>query len=121
MRPRLWILWFGIAAGLASVLTAVPAIAQSVRGQTESQTDRHHFRGFLPLTRFYSTPNPLPRGQPGELIRAAEIDEYQLPEGVSASRILYHSRSAGGTDVAASGEVSRSRCDKPDPGRDRTT
>ena len=105
MRPRLWILWFGIAAGLASVLTAVPAIAQSVRGQTESQTDRHHFRGFLPLTRFYSTPNPLPRGEPGELIRAAEFDEYQLPEGVSAFRILYHSRSAGGTDVAASGVV----------------
>jgi len=105
LRPRLWILWFSIAAGAVSALTAVPAIAQSVRGQTESQTDRHHFRGFLPLTRFYSTPNPLPRGEPGELIRAAEFDEYRLPEGVSAFRILYHSRSAGGTDVAASGVV----------------
>jgi alpha-beta hydrolase superfamily lysophospholipase len=105
LYPRLWILWFSIAAGAASALTAVPAIAESVGGQTESQTERHHFRGFLPLTSFYSTPTPLPRGQPGELIRAAEFDEYQLPEGVSASRILYHSRSASGKDVAASGVV----------------
>ena len=36
------------------------------------------------------------RGQPGELIRSEEFYEYQLPEGVSAVRILYHSRSAGG-------------------------
>ncbi|MGH9548286.1 MAG: alpha/beta hydrolase family protein, partial [Terriglobales bacterium] len=105
LRPRFWILWFGIVAGLAVAQAPLPAIAESVPGQTESQTGRYHSRGFLPLTSFYSTPNPLPRGQPGELIRAAEFDEYQLPEGVSAFRILYHSRSASGTDVVASGVV----------------
>ena len=103
--PRSWILWLGIAAGVAAVFAPLPAIAESVQGQTESQTDRHHFRGFLPLTNFYSTPDPLPPGPPGKLIRVAEFDEYQLPEGVSAFRILYHSRSASGTDVAASGVV----------------
>lgn len=105
LRSRFWILWFGIVAGLAVAQAPLPAIAESVPGQTKSQTGRYHSRGFLPLTSFYSTPNPLPRGQPGELIRAAEFDEYQLPEGVSAFRILYHSRSASGTDVVASGVV----------------
>ena len=39
------------------------------------------------------------------MIRSEEFYEYQLPEEVSASRILYHSRSASGADVAASGVV----------------
>ncbi len=39
------------------------------------------------------------------MIRSEVFDEYQLPEGVSAFRILYHSRSASGVDVAASGVV----------------
>ncbi len=105
LRPRFWILWFAIAAGVAAGQVPLPASAESVQGQTALQSRRHHSRGFLPLTNFYSTPNPFLRGQPGELIRAAQFDDYQLPEGVSAFRILYHSRSASGTDVAASGVV----------------
>ena len=59
----------------------------------------------LPLTKFYDTPHPLPAGKPGELIRSEPFDEYELPPEVSAVRILYHSRSASGEDVAASGVV----------------
>lgn len=59
----------------------------------------------LPLTRFYDTPHPLPAGTPGELIRSQPFDEYELPYSVSAVRILYHSRSAAGEDVATSGVV----------------
>ena len=59
----------------------------------------------LPLTKFYDTPNPLPSKNPGDLIRSEEFEEYDLPLGVRAVRILYHSRSAGGLDVAASGVV----------------
>jgi len=59
----------------------------------------------LPLTKFYDTPHPLPAGKPGELIRAESFDEYELPPEVSAVRILYHSRSASGEDVATSGVV----------------
>jgi hypothetical protein len=33
------------------------------------------------------------------------VDGYALPKGVRAVRILYHSRSASGQDVAASGVV----------------
>lgn len=65
---------------------------------------RGHFRT-LPLTKFYDTPDPLPQGTPGALIRAVQFDDYDLPMDVSAVRILYHSRGANGQDVAASGVV----------------
>jgi hypothetical protein len=59
----------------------------------------------LPLTKFYDTPNPLPEGEPGKLIRTQEFDAYDLPLHVLAVRFLYHSRSATGQDVAVSGVV----------------
>ena len=59
----------------------------------------------LPLTKFYDTPNPLPAGKPGELIRSEPFDEYDLPYEISAVRILYHSLSPSGGDVAVSGVV----------------
>ena len=62
-------------------------------------------RRTFPLTKFYDTPNPLPSKNPGDLIRSEEFEEYDLPLGVLAVRILYHSRSATGQDVAASGVV----------------
>jgi hypothetical protein len=57
----------------------------------------------LPLTKFYDTSNPLPVGKPGDLIRFEPFDGYDLPYEISAVRILYHSRSQGGEDVAVSG------------------
>jgi pimeloyl-ACP methyl ester carboxylesterase len=59
----------------------------------------------LSLTEFYDTPEPLPSGQPGQLIRSEPFYEYLLPYTVSAVRILYHSRSPHEKDVAASGVV----------------
>jgi pimeloyl-ACP methyl ester carboxylesterase len=70
---------------------------------TPAQRARAH--GQLPLTVFYDTPSPLPVGKPGDLIRSQPFDEYALPDGVAAIRILYHSRSADGLDVASSGVV----------------
>src|ERR1700694_2261937 len=93
-----------IATGLALAKT-VEGAAELDQSQTVPQAERSEFRGLLPLTSFYSTPSPLPAGRPGELRRSEGFDEYQLPEGVSAFRILYHSRSADGEDVAASGVV----------------
>ncbi len=104
-RLRCAIALVSIAVGSAADLAPVAAFAESAQSQTEPQADRSEFRRLLPLTNFYTTPSPLPPGQPGELIRSEEFNEYQLPEGVSAFRILYYSRSARGTDVAASGVV----------------
>jgi pimeloyl-ACP methyl ester carboxylesterase len=59
----------------------------------------------LPLTKFYDTPDPLPAGKPGELIRSEPFYDYRLSYEVSAFRILYHSRSSNTSDVAVSGVV----------------
>jgi len=61
-------------------------------------------RSTFPLTKFYETPNLTP-GNPGDLIRSETFDDYDLPFDVLAVRILYHSRSAQGQDVPASGVV----------------
>jgi hypothetical protein len=76
-------------------------------GQTQPKTSVKRSELFrpLPLTKFYDTPDPLPPGKPGDLIRSAEFDEYYLPAEVNAIRFLYHSRTAADGDVAVSGVV----------------
>jgi hypothetical protein len=69
------------------------------------QTPKSLVRRTFPITKFYDTPDPLPAGKPGELIGRQEFEEYELPAGVLAVQMLYHSRSAAGEDVAASGVV----------------
>lgn len=76
-----------------------------VAGTSPKETRKPQVRRTFPLTKFYETPNPLPGGRPGELIRKEEFDEYELADGVLAVRFLYHSRSAAGEDVASSGVV----------------
>jgi alpha-beta hydrolase superfamily lysophospholipase len=80
-----------------------PQIQSQVKVEKADRATANH--RILPLTRFYDTPNPLPGKNPGDLIRSEEFDEYILPEGVRSVRILYHSRSASGQDVAVSGVV----------------
>lgn len=95
----------------AVVAICVMAAATAWTGKAFAQVQspalekRSDIRRNLPLTKFYDTPNPLPAGKPGALIRSEPFDEYDLPPGVSAVRILYHSRSAVGNDVATSGVV----------------
>jgi hypothetical protein len=83
-------------AGIAPfALSQAPPLAPKI--YTAPQT--------LPLTKFYDTPDPLPAGKPGELIRSELFDEYHLSYEVTAIRILYHSLSARRDDVAVSGVV----------------
>jgi hypothetical protein len=89
-----------------AVSTLILFAAHGVLAQAAASAPlKPHSLRTLPLTRFYDTPDPLPAGKPGELIRSETADEYELPLEVSAVRILYHSRSAAGEDVATSGVV----------------
>lgn len=72
--------------------------------QTHESPRRSRVRT-LRLTPFYDVPQPLPEGKPGDLIRSESFDDYDLPLSVNVLRILYHSRSATGEDVASSGVV----------------
>ncbi len=69
---------------------------------------------------FYESPDPLPAGKPGDLIRSERIDAYLVP-GVRlrarAWRVLYRSTGATGEPTAVSGTVlvppGRSRRPRP--------
>jgi alpha-beta hydrolase superfamily lysophospholipase len=51
---------------------------------------------------FYDPPSPLPRKPPGTIIRTVPI---AAPAGAKAWKVLYHSRSVDGRDIAVSGVV----------------
>lgn len=76
-----------------------------IRCQSSQPPPRRTLVRTLGLTPFYDTAQPFAPGKLGELIRSESFDDYDLPLSVSAVRILYHSRSATGEDVASSGAV----------------
>jgi pimeloyl-ACP methyl ester carboxylesterase len=92
-------------ASLRVLWAAVLFAGATAFAQSQAPTPAKHAPRTLPLTKFYDTPNPLPAGKPGELIRSEPFDGYDLPDEISAVRILYHSRSPSGEDVAVSGVV----------------
>ena len=59
----------------------------------------------LPPTPFYRAPAGGSPGVPGLLIRSASANDFDLPPGVSATRILYRTQTAAGEDATASGVV----------------
>ncbi len=70
---------------------------------------------------FYEPPDPLPPGQPGDLIRVEPMDAYLAPTvrlRARAWRVLYRSTSATGEPTAVSGTVmlpARARAGRPRP------
>lgn len=72
---------------------AVDAIRRHIEGEADLVGDRT----------FYRIPDPLPEGEPGEIVRLEEIDS--APLGSTAWRVIYHTRDLAGSDVAASAVV----------------
>ena len=59
-----------------------------------------------PSAAFYTPPSPLPTAAPGTLIRSVQVRGVPgVPAGATVWRILYHSTSIYGADVAESGYV----------------
>ena len=57
----------------------------------------------LPRTPFYRAPKTI--AEPGTLVRAEASTDFVLPPGMTATRILYHTRTASNADTLASGVV----------------
>jgi hypothetical protein len=96
---------FLAATGGSCLLAALGTHLAYPQTKSEGAEKMPEIRRTFSLNKFYDTPNPLAPQEPGSLIRSEEFEEYDLPPGVVAVRILYHSRSASGQDVAASGVV----------------
>lgn len=81
-------------------------------GTTEERsTEPERFDGSVDA--FYEVPDPLPEGEPGELIRVQEVarsaDEVTV-------RVMYHSRDTTGEDRAVTGVVTYPGADAPEDG-----
>jgi pimeloyl-ACP methyl ester carboxylesterase len=87
------------AAGTALTVQAQEMPKSVAEAKAMEEKDR------LPITAFYDTPKDLSASKPGALLRKEAFAGYQLPKGATAVRILYHSLSATGQDVATSGVV----------------
>jgi hypothetical protein len=98
-KPRL-----ALAARLAAMLLAGGAAAQD-EPRSVAEAQKIEAEDALPLTGLYEAPPSLASTTPGDLLKREAFDGYALPAGARAVRILYHSKSADGRDVATSGVV----------------
>ena len=86
------------AAALAAAATLTTGLLSTPTAQADQNT--------LPRTDFYDSPSPLPWAPAGTLIRAEPTGDYQVAgRHIPATRMLYHSRTSRGRDVAVSGVV----------------
>ena len=66
-----------------------------------------------PVEGFYDVPDPLPAGEPGDLIRTMPVD---APPGEVGLRVMYHSTDAEGEDRAVTGVVYHPTAAPPEGG-----
>lgn len=104
-RRRGFLIALLVVALIAGVF-AVDAVRRHVEGEADLQTD----------PAFYTVPDPLPAGEPGEIIRVEAI--ASAPLGSTAWRMIYHSRDLSGTDIPVSAVVIVP--DRPAPAQGRT-
>jgi alpha-beta hydrolase superfamily lysophospholipase len=93
----------GAGAGAAS-LPGTPRVGGPSTGGGASIRLSGPVRSPMAPEPFYQVPSPLSPAPPGSIIRSEAIaSNGQLPEGAKAYRVLYHSQSLTGADIAVSG------------------
>ena len=93
MRPAL----VGAALALAVATMLSGCVLEAERRTVFEYSDE------LTDVEFYTLPESIPAGEPGELIRAKTIDSS--PAGTRAWRVIYHSTDLAGNDIPVSGLV----------------
>lgn len=102
--------WALIALVIAGVLIAAGISTNLERRLVDGVEEKHAEAAF------YQTPDPLPAGAPGEIVRSERIDS--APLGAIAWRVLYHSTDLFGNDILVSGVIVAP--EKHDPAASRT-
>ena len=92
--------------------TAAPSDAEpTATSTTTAPAEPERFDG--PVEAFYEVPDPLPEGEPGQLIRVQEVAEG---DGRRTVRIMYHSRDSQDRDRAVTGLVTHPTSPAPEGG-----
>ncbi len=86
--------------------TSAPDTSAATSTTSTTSVGRPEFDEFTgTVDEFYVVPDPLPAGEPGELIRIQDVDDAGADGGERSVRIMYHSVDAVGRDRAATGTV----------------
>jgi len=116
---RHWIVW------LLSAVTGAALVAVACSGDDDEPPGQEQRTGAAardgPAERyeggnFYAVPEPLPDGEPGDLLRYQLIDSRAVP-GAALSRIMYLSGSLSGDPIAVTGLVALPDRAAPTDGR----
>lgn len=104
-------------AGTLALLVASAYAAPAVGAEPEVVAPVPHEQPYEVFTgtvdEFYEVPDPLPPGEPGDLIRVQDVDE--TPDEVTV-RVMYHSRDARDRDRAVTGMITYPTGPAPDGG-----
>ncbi len=104
-----------VFTGLLVVVCAIAATGLTVAVSPPARADETKY------LEFYTPPDPMPAGKPGDLIRSEPARLVYEPSGqlgswvATGTRIMYHSTDAKGNPVAATGIYLEP--DKPWPGK----
>lgn len=90
---------------LVSVLLASPLLADWALAASGADALKAQRADSLPLPPLYQAAKPQADARPGTLLGSEKADQYDLPGGVRAVRIVYVSRSAEDKPVATSAVV----------------
>jgi alpha-beta hydrolase superfamily lysophospholipase len=104
-RPGRWpciVRWLSVVVGLA-LLGAACSSDDGTAGGSATTTSVVEVVPEAPEgDAFYEPPDPLPSGAPGDIIWTEQL---VTPEGMVGWRVLYHSQSVAGQDIAVSGLI----------------
>lgn len=97
-----------IKRSLAVLLAALLAIAllgcsSDSKGSSAASTPTKVAKGSPDLPDFYGVPDPLPAAAPGTLIKSEPVDAPGLNGAMS--RVMYHSTTLAGADIAVTGLI----------------
>ncbi len=101
-RGRRAIRWMPVIVAIALVVSGCSSSVGSSRSITTSSPNSTA----TVIPAFYQPPRPLPAGPAGSLIRSARVNGIPgVPSGATVWRILFHSTTIYGGDLAESGYV----------------
>jgi fermentation-respiration switch protein FrsA (DUF1100 family) len=108
------LVFFVTACSTDAKLAAPSASSPSASSSPTDAQEHSLFSGSA--ADFYAVPAPLPQGNPGDVIRVQQVPESGLTDG-TLYRVMYHSKSLQGADIAVTGLVTVPNSAPPPDGR----
>lgn len=101
----------GIVVGVIIITVAVVLAATIIGGKVQTEHDQSE------IAAFYETPEPLPAGKPGDIIRQEKFETPNVPENADMYRVLYRTEDQDGKPRLSGAFIVVPKGDAPAGGR----